>query len=168
MAHSRRVGQASSRSPTTTGARIEEYQCRKIADTKLAPLILFGIRNSRWGCAKTLDPPYPNPRSHMIPCNGPPRAASASTRRVTSGSSISGGAWCGLIRASITSEPRQPQCFSWVNESIPLMSAEGFDLVNVTHNQLLSVRAENSLSSTSTMSGNAAREFLRMVMAEQN
>ena len=47
----------------------------------------------------------------MIPANGPPAAPSASTRRVTSGSSTSGGAWCGLIRASITSDPRQPQCF---------------------------------------------------------
>jgi len=53
----------------------------------------------------------------IIPCSGPPVAASSSTRRVTSGSSIRGGAWPGLVRASITIAPRQPQCFSSTNAS---------------------------------------------------
>ena len=57
--------------------------------------------------------------SQMIPCSGPPGAASASTRLVTSGSSTSGGAWCGLVRASITSDPKQPQCLSRMNASMP-------------------------------------------------
>ena len=37
--------------------------------------------------------------------SGPPRAASASIRLDTSGSATSGGAWCGLMRESITSGP---------------------------------------------------------------
>ena len=41
----------------------------------------------------------------MIPWSGPPGAPRASTRRSISGSSTRGGAWCGLIRASITSGP---------------------------------------------------------------
>ncbi len=74
--------------------------------------------------------------TYKIPCKGPPRAASASTRRVTSGSSTSGGAWCGLMRASITSEPRQPQCFCSVKAPMPSMSAAGLLRVNVTQRKL--------------------------------
>src|SRR5260370_1050109 len=91
----------------------------------------------------------------MILYNGPPGAASCSTRRATSGSSSSGGAWCGLMRASITSEPVQPQCFCWVNAPMPYTSAAGLERVNVTHRKLLSVRAVKALSSTSTISGKA-------------
>src|SRR4051812_25464325 len=36
--------------------------------------------------------------SQIMPCKGRPGAASASTRFVIAGSSISGGAWWGLIR----------------------------------------------------------------------
>ena len=59
---------------------------------------------------------------HITPCNGPPGAASASTRRVTAGSSTNGGAWCGFARASITSEP----CTAPV-----LVGHERLDAVNV-------------------------------------
>ena len=63
--------------------------------------------------------------------------ARASTRRVTAGSSTSGGAWCGLIRASITSGPRQPQCLCSVKAPTPSMSAAGFERVKVTQRKLL-------------------------------
>ena len=53
----------------------------------------------------------------MIRNKGPPGAASASTRRLTSASSSNGGAWCGLLRASITSDPSQPQCFCAIKDA---------------------------------------------------
>ena len=97
------------------------------------------------------------PRNRLLksnkPVNGPPGAARASTRFVTAGSSTSGGAWCGLMRASITSGPRQPQCFCSMNAPTPSTSAAGFERVNVTQRKLFSDRAANSLSSTSTISG---------------
>ena len=97
-----------------------------------------------------------NSGPYKTPCSGPPGAARASTRRSISGSSTSGGAWCGLIRASITSGPVQPQCLRSTNAPMPSMSAAGFERVNVTQSQLRSDRAANSLSSTSTTSGNAS------------
>ena len=84
----------------------------------------------------------PKSRDQSIsPCSGPQRAASSSTRRVTAGSSSSGGAMCGFSRASITSGPRQPQCLRRVNAPTPATSAAGFDRVNVTHSQSPSDRA---------------------------
>ena len=90
------------------------------------------------------------------PWSGPPGAARASTRRSTAGSSTRGGAWCGLIRASMTSGPRQPQCFRSMNAPMPSMSAAGFDRVNVTQRKFPRLRAANSLSSTTTIRGNAS------------
>ena len=78
---------------------------------RLPSRTVFGSRPFSWYCSYSL--------LYKIPCNGPPRAARASTRRVTSGSSISGGAWCGFVRASITSEPKQPQCLSRMKASMP-------------------------------------------------
>ena len=75
-----------------------------------------------------------------------------------SGSSTSGGAWCGLIRASITRRPVQPQCFLSMNDPIPSMSAAGFERVKVTQRKLRSFRAVNSLSSTITISGKPRME----------
>ena len=60
------------------------------------------------------------------------------------------------MRASITSGPSQPQCFCRMHAPTPCTSAAGFDRVNVTHSQLLSVRAVKSLSSTSTTNGKTA------------
>ena len=71
-----------------------------------------------------------------MPCSGPPGAASASTRRSIVGSSIRGGAWCGLILASMTRGPVQPQCFWWMNSPIPQMSAAGSERVKVTHKKV--------------------------------
>ena len=68
-----------------------------------------------------LDPPYDR-ASLNDAVQRAAGAARASTRRETSGSSTSGGAWCGLRRASITSGPRQPQC---------LFCCEGVDAVDV-------------------------------------
>ncbi len=79
--------------------------------------------------------------------------ASASTRRSIVRSSIRGGAWCGLILASMTRGPVQPQCLLWMNSPIPQMSAAGSERVKVTHKKFRSLRAVNSLSSTTTISG---------------
>ncbi len=109
-----------------------------------------------------LIPRAPLGGAKRVPLNNPmqrlPRAASASTRRVTAGSSTSGGAWCGLMRASMIREPVQPQCFSTTVAPMPSMSAAGLERVNVTHRKLLSEWAAKSLSLTSTMSGNALME----------
>jgi len=70
--------------------------------------------------AASLEGPKPQKAAPQIsPCSGPPGAPNSSTRRVTSGSSTRGGAWWGLVRASITSEPKQPQCLSAKKASIP-------------------------------------------------
>ena len=92
----------------------------------------------------------------MISCSGPPGAARASTRRATSGSSTSGGAWCGLSLPSITSGPRQPQCLSWTNDSMPYTSAAGFARVKVTQRKFRSDSVTNWLSSTTTIQRKAA------------
>ena len=72
-----------------------------------------------------------------------------------SGSSTSGGACRGLIRASMTSGPAQPQCLSSIEAPTPSTSAAGFDRVNVTQRKFRNDRATNSLSSTTTTNGNA-------------
>ena len=53
------------------------------------------LLSHRHSCPPIPNPPTPN-HSYTIPCNGPPGAARASTRREIAGSSTSGGAWCGF------------------------------------------------------------------------
>ena len=57
--------------------------------------------------------------------------------RVTRGSASSGGAWCGLLRASITSGPGQPQCLWRTNAPTPCTSFAGSLRVNVTHSEVV-------------------------------
>src|SRR5207237_9709351 len=65
-----------------------------------------------------------------IPCRGPPGAARASTRFRTAGSSSNGGAWCGLMRASMTRAPSQPQCLCRVEALMPYTSVAGLERRN--------------------------------------
>ena len=62
----------------------------------------------------------------------------------------------GLRRASITSEPVQPQCLCRVNAPTPCTSRAGSLRVNVIHKKLWMVLAQSSLSSHSTISGKPA------------
>ena len=50
-----------------------------------------------------------------------------------------------MIRASITNGPAHPQCFCSMKESIPSISAAGFERVNVTQRKFRSEPAVNAL-----------------------
>ena len=90
-----------------------------------------------------------------MPASGPPWWQRSSMRAETAGSSSTGGAWCGLSRASMTNGPLQPQCLWWVVASTPWMSTAGFDRVNVTQRKFSSAAATKAESSTTTIKGNA-------------
>lgn len=90
-------------SPITTGL----VACRHSIKRRRRKNCLRWLENQRGPATRERQP---DTGLYKIPCSGPPGAAISSMRRVTFGSSTSGGAWCGLMRASRIKGPAQPQC----------------------------------------------------------